>query len=351
MRIVRNLLPVWVLLVATPAFAGDNHGKPAPTTPVKASASGSASAAPAPAPAASAAGSAGSLAEEVDSAARQLFIDGVAAFDRQEYAKAYALLLAAWKVKSHWQIAASLGATELQVGKPVDAASHLALYARESPPDRKEKAKKLLAEAMAKVGTLVVTVDPPDAEIFIDGVATGTKSGEGVYVEPDKRHQVVARKGADSAEVEIAAVAGKTNEVGLVIVRGTARSKVPTLVMGGVGVASLIAGAVLLGVAESNGADLRANAPRDKDGALLCWKTPAAGSATKAECDAWRSKASESSALGNASIGLFVLAGAAAAGAAAWSLWPSTPPAAARTWRVVPVVGSDGGGALITGKF
>lgn len=201
---------------------------------------------------------------------------------------------------------------------------------------RRASAKRAARRWGAALACAAVLVD---LGCIKEGLATGAKSGDGLSVGSDERHQGVARKDRESSEE--AAVAGKTSDVSLA----------PTLVMGGVGVASLMAGAVLIGVAESNGAELQANAPRNKDGALLCWRTPATGSATKAECDAWRSKAAESSALGNASIGLFVVAGAAAAGAAAWLLWPSSSRAVARSWRVVPLVGSDGGGALITGRF
>ena len=185
-----------------------------------------------------------------------------------------------------------------------------------------------------------------------DGVVTGAKSGEPSSVEADERPPRVAGKGGEGSEVEVPAVAGKKTDVAPVIAKeGAERSNVPAFVIGGVGVASLIAGAVLMGVAESNGAALQANAPRDKDGGLLCWKAPAAGSTTKPECDTWRAKAAEAGALGNASIGLFVVAGVAAAGAATWWLWPSRSPASAQRLQVVPIASLDGGGALITGSF
>lgn len=374
MRRALPFLALPVLLVASVAIAGPT-GKPAPGAGAKPTGStaptASASAAPASsaktnaAPAGSASANAAPassatpsteapIAAEIDATARQLFVDGVAAFERQEYAKAYASLLAAWNVKKHWQIAASLGAAAREVGKPVEAATYFAYYERESPADRKEKAKALLAEVAAKVGTVIVTLDPPDAVLLVDGSATEVKSGEALYLEPGKAHALAAKKGEDAASTEVTLDAGQRKQVELIVKKGGAaeRSPVPAYVLGGVGLAGLIAGGVLIGVAVDTASTVQSEAPRDGNGNLLCRKTPAPGTTTNPACDALRSKAATGSTAGNAGIGLLVGGGVVLAGAAAYLLWPSRhQPQSGMQWKMIPVVGADSAGAVWMGTF
>jgi hypothetical protein len=178
--------------------------------------------------------------------------------------------------------------------------------------------------------------------------------------------------GYESAKLEVDAKAGVVVPVALTLKAVTpsgtataapsgtatappaARSKVPAYVMGGLGVASLITGGVLLGLAEGSRAQLLADAPRGTDGKLLCWKTAAQGSATQPECDAWRSKTTTTNAEGNAAIGLFVTGGVALAGAAAYWFWAARPQvgtARSLSWTVLPIAGIGSGGAILTGNF
>ncbi len=350
MPVRRFVIVSALLLAAAPALAG-----PPATAPSKPPApSSSASAGAAPTSSASATASAAGPAQaasEIDTAARQLFLDAITAYESGDNAKAYELLLAAWKVKQHWQIAASLGAVEMAVGKPVDAANHFAYYLREAPADRREKATKLLGEAVAKVGTITVTSEPSDVEIVVDGVASAAKSGEPFYVTADDRHVVTVRRGEQSTDLELIVGAGKTHEAKVVLEEQKARSHVPSFVLGGVGLAAVITGAVLTGVAQSNGADLQTNAPRRSDGQLLCRKAPTPASAATPTCDAWRAKAAEAATMGNVGIGMFAVAGVAVAGALVWELLPSRSKAASATIQVIPVASVDGAGALVRGRF
>ncbi len=311
--------------------------------------------------------------EAMTAKARELYADGLKAFQQQKWPEAYAAFTGAWALQKHYAVAGNLGAAEVQLGRFRDAAEHLAIYTRGMAGDPKRTAKeresaKLLYEiATARVVTVTVSVNVAGADVWIDGARAGAAPLEGpVFVEPGKHAVEVRLDGyvTDKRSFEAAAGEKKALEVTLskrvdVVPTATAsatvpapRSKVPAYVMGGVGLASAIAGAVLVGMGEAKGAELRTGAPRGADGELICWKTPSPGTATLAECDAWRASAAEASAFGNVGIGLFVVAGLAAAGAAAYLLWPSSsPPRAATIWHVSPVVGENGGGAVLHGRF
>jgi hypothetical protein len=109
---------------------------------------------------------------------------------------------------------------------------------------------------------------------------------------------------------------------------------------------------VMFGVGQASGDEVIAKAPRGNDGRLLCWQSPAPGSTSLPECDAWRAKAVEAAALANAGVGLFVAAGLAAVGAGGYLLWASSgSPRQATRMQLVPVLGTQGGGAMFHGRF
>lgn len=128
------------------------------------------------------------------------------------------------------------------------------------------------------------------------------------------------------------------------------RSRIPAFVLGGVGVAGLIAGGALVGVAVSKGGELRDASPKGTDGLPLCGRTPATGE--DPACAGLRSDAASSATLGNVGIGVLAGGGVLIAGAVVYLLLPGNKPApASSSSKVVPVVGSGGGGLVWTGSF
>ncbi|WP_437303022.1 PEGA domain-containing protein [Sorangium sp. So ce388] len=74
------------------------------------------------------------------------------------------------------EIAGELGLTELALRKYRDAAEHLAwsLEQREAlPPAQQRRFGEGLRKVRPFVATLILAVDPPDAEVFVDGKAIG----------------------------------------------------------------------------------------------------------------------------------------------------------------------------------
>ncbi len=269
------------------------------------------------------------------------------------------MFLKVWAVKKAWDVAANLGLAQVNLGKNVDAAEHLAYALRwfpaSEPAATKAVLERRLATARAEIGAVKVTVNVDGAQVRVNGVAKAASPLEGeLFVAPGSVTIEVEKDGYEAVRKTVDVAKGGSAEAAITLLPKTApeRSKVPAYVIGGVGIASLIAGAVLIGVAEGEHARLRTDAPRGPDGALLCWRTPAAGSATKAECDAWRASTATANTEANAAIGLFVVGGAALAGAAAYWFWPASPQAGtARRSIVVPLVSASGGGAMWTGNF
>src|SRR5215212_6726576 len=82
----------------------------------------------------------------IDDKARELFLEGVKATEKGQWARAHAAFLAAWSLKQHYQIAGNLGTAEAKLGKWRDAATHLSMYLREAPKAKVEERKS--AEAL-----------------------------------------------------------------------------------------------------------------------------------------------------------------------------------------------------------
>lgn len=125
---------------------------------------------------------------DVNKQAQQLFDEGLGAVKLQQWEKARAFLLAAFRAQPHWLVAAHLGRVEIKLGRWRDAAEHLTFFLREGQQisaDDRRQAEGMLKQARAKVGTLHIDAGPPGAEVRVDGELVGTAPLRGpVFVEP-----------------------------------------------------------------------------------------------------------------------------------------------------------------------
>lgn len=289
--------------------------------------------------------------------ADQLFEQGVAARKAGKLAEAEELFLRAWGQKKTWDIAANLGMVELKQGKFADGAGHVAYAIANLPPVEGDATRESLTRALdaarPEIGEVKLSCDLEGASVRAGGKLVGTTPlGASFFVPPGSVAIEVTKDGYEAASKTIEVPKGGAAEVKLTPVPRAApeRSKVPAYVIGGVGVASLIAGGVLVGMAESTRADL-ADGPKKPDGTALCPKTAPSGSDMNAACAGLRSLAAERATMGNVGIGLFVVGGVALAGAAGYFLWPQTRTTPAASSRVLPVVGYNGAGVVWQGSF
>lgn len=127
-------------------------------------------------------------ASDVATRVQKLYDDGAFWADKGQYEKARALFEEAFKLDARPQIAANLGNAELEVGKPREAAEHFDYFFREdktATPAERAAIQDLQKKALAKIGTLRVTVDVEGAEIFIDGRSVGKSPiASPIYVDP-----------------------------------------------------------------------------------------------------------------------------------------------------------------------
>ncbi|MRG96388.1 PEGA domain-containing protein [Polyangium spumosum] len=127
-------------------------------------------------------------ASDVATRVQKLYVDGAFWADKGQYEKARALFEEAFKLDARPQIAANLGNAELEVGKPREAAEHFDYFFREdktATPAERAAIEDLQKKALAKIGTLRVTVDVPGAEVFVDGRSVGKAPlASPIYVDP-----------------------------------------------------------------------------------------------------------------------------------------------------------------------
>jgi len=293
--------------------------------------------------------------------ADRLFEEGVAAQKAGKLVEAEGLFLRAWAAKKTWDIAANLGLVQLKQGKLAEGAGRVAYAIANLPPTESDTTRERLSKAFdaarPDIAEVKVSCDVDGASVRAGGKLMGTTPlASSFFAAPGSLTIEVTKDGYEAASKTIEIKKGGSEDVKLTLVVKSPpeRSKVPAYVIGGVGVAGLIAGGVLVGQAETAGAQLVKEAPRGTSGELLCWKTPAQGSATKPECDAWRSKLGSASTGGNAGVGLLIGGGVAVAGAAAYWLWAAREPikaAQGRSWTIVPILGNTSVGALWSGNF
>lgn len=311
----------------------------------------------------------------------RLRAEGKAAAQTREWMKALKAYEGAWQIHKDWNLAANLGKMELNLGKLVEAAGHLEYAVREAPknlatdaPDEWAALGELQRKARAKVGALVINVEPAGAEVLVNGLAVGKAPLPGpVFVLPGAVTVEARVEGFALGSAPTQAVAGNEQKMSLALVAipgakrvdavkgpGPAgsgnpppvvpqkRSVLPAVVLWGVGGAAVVAGAVLEGVAASELGAVK----KLSDGIDAAKTNCVAGSVRyDANCNELESKAKKVDTLGRTGVGLLVVGGAAAAGGLVYFFWPEKRAQGAARPLVVPVVSAGGGGLVVSGTF
>jgi hypothetical protein len=326
------------------------------------------------------AGLGGTASDEADT----LFRKGNDLYKQEKWTEAEQAYRAAWDLKKTHDIASNLGHTEMKLGQYRDAAEHYDFALRHHPPTagaekKREYVQKGLTEAMKQVGTVRVHVDPPGAEVFVDGKLVGTSPLEAdVYVDPG-RHAFTAKvPGRADAQQTVDAVKGSVQDCALVLgpqtgpapaaaatkpgamkpagapgtpaVRGgdsDAGPNVGLVIAGSVlAVGGLVAGAAFTAVANGKSGD--AAALRDKLGGT----NSACYGATAGDCTTLSDTLGKAKTFTQLAATGFVVGGAAAALTLTYALWPRSASSGNRTGvRAVPWMGPQGGGFVVSGDL
>lgn len=362
--------------------------KPAPTTRPRAASTSTAPrpagplpARPRPAPSASASASAAVPPAPADPAdqAGQLYVEGFAAFERGDFPEAESILTKAWALSRSFDVAGALGSAKLELGKHREAAQYLSFAIRNALPSTRaavrDRIKRDLDSAKTKLAAVKLNVSLLEAKIAIDGAPFDPIFlGPEIYVDPGKRTFEATADGYTPASSSIETKAGEIYVVTLKLERTSAPKgggvvppvpteqsvPLPAAILGGLGGAAIIAGAVLIGAAEANKTNAydRARNTLTPDGNPTC---PRTGPGPTDQCDEVRSAAANADAFGNAGIGVFIGAGTLLAGATVYMLFihsdppPAAPPEGQRApgpqSRLLPAIGPNGGGLIWQGSF
>jgi tetratricopeptide (TPR) repeat protein len=144
---------------------------------------------------------------------RELMRAGVAEYKKGNLQSARDAFLQAWAIKPHYAIAASLAEVEMALGLYRSTAEHLEYYLSNLPDElgvKRSAAETQLAEARKHLTVLRVTVDAPDATVYMDGVAIQT--GRELLVDPGT-HLLVAERGTfRSKPREVVFVSGESRD-------------------------------------------------------------------------------------------------------------------------------------------
>jgi hypothetical protein len=299
------------------------------------------------------------LAEDaLKDAARQLFREGLNEYAASHWPQARAKFAAAMALSPHYSIKGNLADCELQLGMFREAAEHFAIYVREMNADPKstqaerEDGERRYAQARAKVATAVMSVNVPDAEIYVDGQLAGHAPVlDPIFFAPGGSHTIEVRhEGYLPARATVVAEAGQRQLVELRLWRVTL---VPAIAASGLTLAGVVVGGIFTGVANGRRADADALRAQLAPGGAVCAGTPSGSVATS--CQALRDAAVGRDHFSTgAAVGL-ALGGAALVTAA--TLWGLTlrPPQAHRdqktSLRLAPILGANQAGLIAGGAW
>ncbi len=306
--------------------------------------------------------------------ARAIHKEGDELYAKGDIPRARVAYVAAWNLKKHWQLAASLGDCEIKLSLFRDAAEHLTFMVRSYPESgdkaKLEAAKVLLAKAKAKVFALVLKSSVEGADVSVDGVVVGqTPLADPLFFVAGTQSIELKKLGYAPKKTTFEAKTGAEEPLVVTLdaeasppVDGTsfppgARTSVPSRTKPGSGRAgsqivpkrsplpgALLTGAGAVGLGVGIGLLVVATGKRSDAEAegkgLTCSAARRDAGCAKLEATV----SSRNAFLGGGGAALGAGIGLATAGIA-YLLWPDSPAV------VVPTVGPTSRGLMITGSF
>jgi len=194
------------------------------------------------------------LSPEAEEEGMRLYDEGRKVAGTGQWEKARELFMQAFALKRHYQIAAALGRAEVQLGKYRDAAEHLSWAIQQGGAEMDAAQRKafpeMLEKARGRVGVLSISVDPPGAEVVVNGRSMGTAPLPGpVFVDAGPVIVEVRLEGYAPVRESRVALPGKEDAVRVALRKVAAvvpLAPVPVkVVSSGPNRAVLIAGSVL----------------------------------------------------------------------------------------------------------
>lgn len=155
--------------------------------------------------------------DDIEKTVNDLMRTGVAAYRKKNFEAAREAFAKAWDLRTHVDIASTLAEVEMRLGRYREAAGHWEYYLVHSAAEGDE-ARAQLAECRKHLSRVRLEVDPPEADLLIDGVANLTEhapTGEiALWLDPGE-HTFAARKGRDSVDFKASVLAGEEKTIRL----------------------------------------------------------------------------------------------------------------------------------------
>lgn len=166
--------------------------------------------------------------------AAALFKKGRDLAKRKEWAGAYDAFKAAFEKQQSHDIAGNLAQAAYKLGRFAESASHADYALRHFPPsestEKRATVKEILDTAMKEVTTIELSVEPPEAEVSIDGEGRGQASSlPKVFLDPGS-HNIEARAdGFEPRTESVVATKGASRPLSFTLTRtsGAAGSGLP----------------------------------------------------------------------------------------------------------------------------
>ncbi len=137
--------------------------------------------------------------------ARALFEEGVALSDEGKWSDALVAFQKADEIATSPNLRYNIGSTLRALGRYVEARKVLQKVLDDAPrsriplkPSMKADVEKLLAEVSAKIVVITLKVDPPNADVQMDGNPVGALDGGRLEVDPGKHVFVVSADGYET---------------------------------------------------------------------------------------------------------------------------------------------------------
>ncbi len=151
--------------------------------------------------------------------ARQLYQQGVSAYDREDYTTAERLLRESYQTHPHPVTLRNLAATLERLERRADACNELARLIRAHPDaDERQNAERTLANLSDRVGKLEIDVSVTGADVKIDDKWVGVAPLPTWYVEPGDHKISAAKQGFKPAEASVSVGANEKQPVKLTLI-------------------------------------------------------------------------------------------------------------------------------------
>jgi tetratricopeptide (TPR) repeat protein len=160
--------------------------------------------------------------KDAKEAAKKLFLEGVALFDKKDYEAALDKFLESYGLLPHWQIRFNIATCHFYLGKKAEALIELLEFLQEAgseiSPQQQKETKKYIDSIRAEIASVKFPGLEPGDEILVDGHPPKWSPREQeLFLEPGSHHIMITRSGEILLDEDIPCTAGQEKEIRLYV--------------------------------------------------------------------------------------------------------------------------------------